>query len=732
MATQLQRDLGLYAVLTISLGAMIGSGIFVLPGLAAAIAGPGVIFAYFLAGLIVLPAALSKSEMATAMPQAGGTYLYIDRAMGPLMGTVAGIGVWFSLVFKSAFALVGLGAYLNIFASASVKPVAVALAAVLVVLNILGVRQSGRFQAVVVSIVLGTLIVLVVTGVGSVESVRYEPLLDGGLKSLLSATGLVFVAYAGVTKVAGVAEEVKRPARNIPRGILASIVLMMALYPALVFVIVGVTPVAELAKDVTPMATAAGQFAPTWAVDAVAIVAVLALVSMANAGLLASSRYPFAMSRNRLAPAAFSIVNERTATPVTAIMITGGTMILLIVFFPLIELAKLASAFTLLAFTLVNLALIAFRESKLDWYRPPFRSPLYPWLQIAGIAGALVLVSQMGVVPIVGAIVIVAGGALWYEVFGRSRASRESAGWDALRIRARERVLRDTDTAIHGPAAASVLLAIRREVSDARLHDLIRLGTSVLRDGRELELLRIGSDRAGDGGVHDTATDEERHFQNRVATVAAGIDVDAHFVYVGGRDWRRQLLEYTEQRDIQLVMAEAVPGSGIRRSFAHDMQWLSDHVPSDFLFLGNRYLDEIDDIAILGSGSPLDPLKVDVANRIAAAEGASLRFLHVLPAAAPGREVVSMRDYHRRLAGLIDVPGVSDVIRADDIVPALVHRARGADLVLLGASRSRLIFVGDLVDRIGAQLDAPVLLARAHRAVSERPLADRVLERFLE
>ena len=104
MPTQLRRDLGLYAVFTISLGAMIGSGIFVLPGLAFTVAGPSVILAYMLAGLVMLPAAFSQSEMATAMPQAGGTYLYIDRAMGPLMGTISGFGVWFSLVFKSAFA----------------------------------------------------------------------------------------------------------------------------------------------------------------------------------------------------------------------------------------------------------------------------------------------------------------------------------------------------------------------------------------------------------------------------------------------------------------------------------------------------------------------------------------------------------------------------------------------------------------------------------------------------
>ncbi len=105
---ELKRDLGLYAVFTISLGAMVGSGIFVLPGLGFEIAGPAIVLSYLLAGLAVLPAVFSSSEMATAMPNAGGTYLYVDRAMGPLMGTIAGFGVWFVLIFKAGFALVGL------------------------------------------------------------------------------------------------------------------------------------------------------------------------------------------------------------------------------------------------------------------------------------------------------------------------------------------------------------------------------------------------------------------------------------------------------------------------------------------------------------------------------------------------------------------------------------------------------------------------------------------------
>jgi len=142
---ELERDLGLPSVLAISIGAMIGSGIFILPALALDIAGPAVILAYLLAGLLVVPAALSKSEMATAMPEAGGTYSYIERGMGPMLGTIAGVGTWFSLSFKGALALVGGVPYLLLLFDLPLKPVALGLAGILILVNVLG--ASGAIFA---------------------------------------------------------------------------------------------------------------------------------------------------------------------------------------------------------------------------------------------------------------------------------------------------------------------------------------------------------------------------------------------------------------------------------------------------------------------------------------------------------------------------------------------------------------------------------------------------------
>ena len=176
MPKSLERDLGLPSVMAISIGAMVGSGIFILPGLALGIvdnSGSAVILAYVLAGVLVLPAALSKAEMATAMPEAGGTYLYIERGMGPLLGTIAGVGTWFSLTFKGALALVGGAPYLVYYLDLPVTPVALVVAAVLILVNVVGVKQTGRMQVGIVVAMLAAMAGFIVFGARGVETASY-------------------------------------------------------------------------------------------------------------------------------------------------------------------------------------------------------------------------------------------------------------------------------------------------------------------------------------------------------------------------------------------------------------------------------------------------------------------------------------------------------------------------------------------------------------------------------
>jgi APA family basic amino acid/polyamine antiporter len=443
MSEGLGRGLGLYSAVTLSMGAMIGGGIFVLPAVGYKKAGPAVVVAYLLAGLVVVPNALSKAEMATAMPQDGGTYLYIDRAAGPLFGTIAGLGVWFSLVFKSAFALVGLGAYLLLLVhipAGLVKGVALTLGALVVLLNIIGTEQSGQAQGLIVSLVVLSLGVYAINAIPVLDVSQYQPFLAHRTGGVVTAAAFVFVSYAGIGEVASVAEEITNPGRTIPLAILMSTGMMMVIYTVVVAVVVGLVAPETLThggpaggSSLTPMADGAGSLFGGFGVMVISLAAVLALTSMANAGVLGTSRFLLGMSRDSLLPDWLGRIDQRFLTPRNAVLVTGGVLLALIAFVPVINLAKLASAFLILVFSMENLALIVFRESGLAFYDPDFTVPGYPVVQLIGVIGGVVFIGQMGLLSLLGAVSILVAGLGWYWVYGRSRTDRVGALTLALR-----------------------------------------------------------------------------------------------------------------------------------------------------------------------------------------------------------------------------------------------------------------------------------------------------------
>ncbi|MFB6093928.1 MAG: amino acid permease [Halanaeroarchaeum sp.] len=737
--TELERDLGLAATVTVSMGAMIGSGIFVLPGIATKIAGPAVILAYFLAGLLVLPAALSKAEMGTAMPEAGGTYLYIDRAMGPLPGTVAGIGAWFSLVFKSAFALVGLGAYLLLFVPVSAEvltAVGLTLAVLLAIVNVVGVEQTGRLQATIVSLVVLSLFVFAADGLTNVASARYHPFFPSGTGGLLAATGFVFVSYAGVTKIASVAEEVEDPGRNIPAGILVSVLVMMALYTLVVFVMVGVVPADALGTSLTPMAMAGEAIAGRAGRIGIGIVAVLALTSMANAGILSASRFPLAMSRDALAPAAFARVHDRFRTPYVAIALTGALLVGLIVLVPVRELAKLASAFQILVFALVNAALIAFREADLSWYDPDFRAPAYPALQIAGILGGGVLLTQMGWVSVLGAVGIVSAGIAWYAVYGRERTEREGAALDAIRGSSADLSIERTRARFADAAPTRVLVPVGRapRVADRdRFREMLDMAADVVRptDGRVQvvrfeevpEQLDLAAAAEGAGSATtETATDP----------IAADLDVDVEFGEVVTHDAKRAIASFVETHDVDVVLGEWHASRWHAELLGADVDWYMNHLDGDVLFLRNRGYGDVDRIVIGAGSGPIGSLETVVAAALARANGATVEFVAPVGDATEDHFDLARR-YLDELAAFVDAPTETTVITEDDPVEALARGFEDADLAILGTEAQHVIFdvlFGSIPDRLVERVDVSVLVAHERRSRSST-IIRALLERYV-
>lgn len=435
---RLKKELGLFDVYVISTGAMISSGFFLLPGLAAAKSGPSVVLAYGIAGILILPAMFSKAELSTAMPKAGGTYYFLDRSLGPMFGTIGGLGTYLALVLKTAFALIGIGAYLTIYLDLPIKPVAIALTVAFMGFNIFGAKETTGLQRVLVSILVAVLVYFIVQGVGALFSAdvqagmqeKFTPFMPYGVEGLLATIGFVFVSYAGLTKVASVAEEVKNPDRNLPLGMILSLASTTVIYVIGIFIIVAVMDSADLHSDLTPVASASRVFM-TWpssgiGVLLVVIAATAAFASTGNAGILAASRYPFAMARDRLVPSGLAKLG-RFQTPVPAILLTSVLIILFIIFLDEEGIAKLASAFQLFIFVLVNFAVIVMRESRITAYDPGFESPWYPWMQIFGMIASLALIIAMGWLASLFTLGIVVLCLVWFHYYARKRVVRDGA-----------------------------------------------------------------------------------------------------------------------------------------------------------------------------------------------------------------------------------------------------------------------------------------------------------------
>ncbi|QSW98483.1 universal stress protein [Haloterrigena alkaliphila] len=733
MTKDLERDLGLPAVLAISIGAMIGSGIFILPALAINIAGPGVILAYLIAGLLVVPAALSKSEMATAMPEAGGTYIYIERGMGPLLGTIAGVGTWFSLAFKGALALVGGVPYLVLLFDLPVKPVALVLAVVLIAVNLLGVKQTGRLQVAIVVVMLAALLWFIYGGMPATETANYDGFFADGAGGLLAATGLVFVSYAGVTKVASVAEEVERPDRNIPLGILGSLAFTTVLYVLIVAVMVGVSPLEELADTETPMAIAAEATLAQAGVVAVVLAAILALVSTANAGILSSSRYPFAMSRDNLAPDRFAAVSDRFGTPTTAITLTGSVMLVLIAFVPILEIAKLASAFQILVFILINVAIIAFRNADMDEYDPSFESPLYPAIQVFGILSGVVLLTQMGGVALVGAVIITVGSVAWYWFYARSRIDREGVAVDTIRRKTGREAVDRTEASLESQAY-DVLVALTEGTTEEREQRLVHIAADMARQ-HDGGVTVIQFDEVPDQVplqyASETQSSADLQFEAQTDHLSEEFDVPIQYGEIVSHDTKHAIVNFAEHEGANAILMERHPGRLSHQFIGSPIEWILRHAPCDVLLVEDRAFDDVSEITVLTDQSPYDPSKVRIADALAGELGATVRLVYAIDESATTDFKRTLDDYHSELVDLCSAPVTTEIVETDGSVDDLITIAASTEFLVLSRNYRLSHELRDSVsDQVIDAVEIPVLGVHTHESKRPGPLG-RLVERYV-
>ncbi|RCW45219.1 amino acid/polyamine/organocation transporter (APC superfamily) [Halopolyspora algeriensis] len=444
--TPLRRTLGLVPLVALSVGATLGTGIFVVLADAAPSAGPAVVVSFVLAGLAALCSALSYAELAGSVPMSGSAYSYTYATMGELVAWVCGWCLLLEYGVSVAAVAVGWGGYLNEFLQGTIGmtiPEALSAppgegglvnipAAVVVLLAtgvlLLGVRESARATTVVTLLKIGILVFFVAVAVTGFRSVNMSPFAPMGFAGISAGASAVFFSFIGFDAASTAGEEARDPKRDLPRAIMLSLSIVTALYVLVALAAVGAVGAGALGGSDASLAMVLQTVTRQgWPSVVLAFGAVLAIASVVLTVLYGQTRILVSMSRDGLMPQMFSRVNRR-AVPARNTALVGVLVAVLASVVPLSRLAEATSIGTLVAFGLVNIGVLILRRNRPDLNRS-FRTPLMPWTPLLGVALCGYLITGLDAVTWLAFALWSAAGLAVYFLYGmrRSKLARQDA-----------------------------------------------------------------------------------------------------------------------------------------------------------------------------------------------------------------------------------------------------------------------------------------------------------------
>ena len=448
---QLRRVVGLLDLTALGIGAIIGTGIFVIIGEAISLSGPAIIVSFVLAGITCAFSALSYAELASTIPVSGSAYTYGYATLGELAAWIIGWDLVLEYGLAIAAVAVGWGGYVQevldtLFSitlpnSIALPPgeggdfnlPAVVLIAAVTALLIAGIRESARANSVMVVVKVAILLVFIVLGITAFNADNLTPFFPKEFAGAEEAAALIFFAYIGFDAVSCSGEETKRPGRDLPIAILSSLAIATLLYIVVATVSAGALPFAQLGGDPAPLATVLEEGAGlSWGATMISIGALIAITSVVLTIFYGQTRISFAMTRDGLLPRRFGKLWERTRTPVIITLTFGVLSAAMAAFVPLKDLAELVNIGTLFAFLIVNIGVIVLRRSQPELDRG-FRVPLVPLFPLIGGALCIYLMSKLPGETWLRFGIWLAAGLLIYFVYGyrhsrlRSGESREPA-----------------------------------------------------------------------------------------------------------------------------------------------------------------------------------------------------------------------------------------------------------------------------------------------------------------
>jgi amino acid transporter/nucleotide-binding universal stress UspA family protein len=726
---KLIRELGPKEAMAIGLGTMIGAGIFVLPAIAVERAGPAAALSYLIAGLICLPVAMIVSELATGMPRAGGSYTFITQALGPLAGSVVGPANWLGLTFATGFYLIAAGQYMALFIPIPPWAGAIATGLLFTWLNYRGAKISGSVQHLVVTLLVAILVVFLVLGGIRTAAMPREPFAPHGWGAVVGLVGLIIVSFTGFEKVSTIAEEIKNPDRNLPWAIVGSVAIATVLYVLILFVATGLVSPAEINPQKGLLVEAANGAAGPIGETVMLIAALLATLSSANAAVMASSRIAYGMGRDRVLPGWFSHAHSRFNTPSNGILFTGGLGTLLAMTGQAETLAEISSALFMVSYALLCVSVVVMRGAKRRWYRPSFRTPLYPVLPVVTGLLCLSVILTMDPFSRAAGVGLVALSLLWYGTWVRKQAvvtGEIGPLWE--RERPLERMIEAAEAAVRDEKH-EVLIPLLEEADPASLLELAT-ALALADDQVVISVLDVEAVPAqvplelAQGRLQQRRGTREYALTQLVAQAAArGVPVRTLRRAARGLD--TGVLAVVEARPaVGLILLSWHGVLSASRIYGSPTKRILEAAECDVAVLRARGLEQVRRVLIPVGGGPHARLGLRLASRIAQGDEGTLTALRVL---RPGDDLdveVEVQGLQHMITDVLGeaAPSVSARILVHEAVAeAILREAEEGeyDLLVIGASNEwqiKSLLVGALPDAVADRAPCSVLMVRRYES----------------
>ncbi|MGE7793495.1 APC family permease [Lysinibacillus fusiformis] len=437
---QLKKTLGAFDLILLGVGAIVGTGIFILPGTVAAThAGPGIVFSFIIAAIVCAFAGMCYSEFASSVPVTGSAYTYGYIVFGEIIAWLVGWALLLEYGLAVAAVATGWSSYLNSLLAGFhiVLPQAISGAfnpaagtymnvpAILIIfatafLLTLGIKESTRFNTWMVFLKVAVILLFIGVGVFYVKPTNWEPFLPFGISGVFSGAALVFFAYLGFDAVSSAAEEVKNPQRNMPIGIIGSLLICTVLYVAVSMVLTGIVPYHALNVS-DPVSYVMQMVHQDWIAGIISLGAVVGMMTVILVMSYGGTRLLYALGRDGLLPKSMAELSPKFKTPVKNTWIFALLVAFCAGFVPLSKLAELVNMGTLVAFTIVSIGVVYLRKNK-NIPSGGFKVPFFPVLPILSFLLCLFLISQLSVLTWVACGIWFIIGLIVYLAYGRKHS----------------------------------------------------------------------------------------------------------------------------------------------------------------------------------------------------------------------------------------------------------------------------------------------------------------------